>query len=106
MTMPTTMIQMARIGGSIAHRWVVLPLMVMDCMIWLAMFMNGVPTGMALITLVNRQLRTHQGQVQAHDGCCGVVLGVALLASYGYLTASTPLRLVGTATVGFGVCQD
>ena len=51
----------------------------MGCMIWQEMFGNGVRIGMALITIVNRQLRTRQGRAQAHTGCCGAGLGPAQL---------------------------
>ena len=55
----------------------------------------------------NPPLRTHQGRAQADTGCCGAGLGsTARLAPCGWLTATASIRLLGTATSGFDVCQD
>ncbi len=74
---------------------------------WQATLGNGVRIGMALITIVNLQLRTRQGRAQAPSGCCGVVVGTSILATCGWLTASTTaFRIIGTSASGFDVCQD
>ena len=38
--------------------------------------------------------------------CYGVGLGATLLPTRGWLTAPTPLRILGNATSDFDVCQD
>ena len=53
--------------------------MAMVYTIWPATSGNGVRIGMALITTVNRQRRTHQDRSAAPAGCCGVVVGSTLL---------------------------
>ena len=81
-------------------------LMDMGCMIWRVTFGNGVRIGMERTIIVVHQLRIRQGRTQAPGGCCGVVIGSTLLATCGWLTATTTVRLVGTTTTGFDVCQD
>ena len=45
--------------------------------------MNGVPIGMALIIIVNRDQRTREDRSLDWNGCCGVGLGSSMLASCG-----------------------
>ena len=45
----------------------------MACMIWAAMFGNGVRIGMVLIITKTHQQRTRQGRAQVDTGCCGMV---------------------------------
>lgn len=56
---------------------------VMGYMIWRAMFGNGVRIGLMETTIQFPQLRIHQGRAQANSGCCGVVVGTAILATCG-----------------------
>ena len=88
------------------HQWVAFRLTAMDSTIWLVMSMSGVRIGIMKITTITLPLRTRQGRAQAPNGCCGVVIGSTLLAACGWLTAAAPLRILGTATTGFDVCQD
>ena len=75
-------------------------------MIWPVTFMSGVKIGMALTTTVTPPLRTRQGRTTAQAGCCGVVLGAAGRAAYGWLAAATAIRMLGAAATAFDVCQD
>ena len=75
-------------------------------MIWPVTFMSDVKIGMERTMIVVQPQRPRRGQIQAHGGCCGVVLGAAGRAACGWLAASPSLRLVGTASTGFNVCQD
>ena len=75
----------------------------MDSMIWPVMPMNGVRIG--IVKTVVHQLSTWAGHRQ--------ILGVTGCVAWSYKsnacawpTASTTLRLIGTTTSGFDVCQD
>ena len=82
--------------------------MAMDFMTWQATFRSGVRIGMALITIVNRQLLIQQDppQVQTVSECCGVVVGPPILTTCGWITATTSFRNLGNPRAGFDVCQD
>ena len=71
----------------------------MDCMIWQTTFGNGVPIGIALITIVNRQLIARQDRV---------------LRGGSWKVATDRLRVASrdrnispyARALGFDVCQD
>ena len=86
----------------------------MACMIWQAMFGNGVLIGMALIIIANHPHVILKDRVRAVTVFCGAVLGTTILeipvgfSTYVWLTATTAFpRLPSTSTTSvFVVCQD
>ena len=80
--------------------------MVMACMIWRAMFGNGVPIGMALIIIAVHPHVILKDQVRAVTVFCGAVLGSTLLTTCVQLSATTSIQRMPTTTSVFVVCQD
>ena len=85
---------------------------VMACMIWRAMFGNGVPIGMMKIIIAVHPRVIHKDRVRAVTVFCGAVLGTTILeipvgfSTYVWLTATTAFpRLPSTSTTSvFVVC--
>ena len=80
--------------------------MCMGFMTWLVMFGNIVRIGTERTTTVVHRLTPLGGQRLVQEECCGVVLGLTIPSSYGWLFATSTIRPIGPTTLDFDVCQD
>jgi len=103
MMMLITMAQAVKIYGRIAHhQWVALIPTTMDCMIWPAMFGNGAPIGMVVVTTPIRRGIIRRGPVVVPGEFCAAVRGTTTVRpTCAAPVAPTTVRLSRATLVDF-----